>query len=81
MALTREHGRYGKIMEVFFHQPIWQFLAKKRQLWRFLAKKRQCGDFQRDLGIFGQKAPRWRFPVKFGDFQPKSANVAISSEI
>ena len=23
LALTREHGRYGKIMEVFFHQPIW----------------------------------------------------------
>ena len=36
-----------------------------------------------NLAIFGQKVPMhmWRFPAKFGNFWPKSAKVAISSEI
>ena len=64
MALTREHGRYGKIMEVFIHLPIWQFLAIKHQY----------GDFECILAIFGKKAPMLLFPVK-SHFWPKGANV------
>ena len=73
---------------------MWRFLAKtaifndfllKSTILAIFGKNRAnlaiSSDISRFLMIFGEKAPFWRFPVKFGDFWRKIANLAISGEI